>query len=67
MENTSVGRTTRDYLAAAGKRKSAVYVSYDMPRSFTVTVRDEKERVFISAVSPATISKRCGVNKYNFK
>lgn len=59
IENTSVGKITKDYLAAAGKRKAAVYVSYDMPKSFIVTVRDGRERVFISAVSPATIVKRC--------
>lgn len=59
IENTSVSRDTREYLASSGKRKTAVYVSYDMPKSFVVSTRDGKERVFISPVSSATIQKRC--------
>lgn len=58
IENTSVGKITREYLSAAGKRKSDVYVSYDMPKSFILTERDGRERVFISPISPATIIKR---------
>lgn len=58
IENTSVGKITREYLAAAGKRKSDVYVSYDMPRSFIIAEENGKERIYISPVSSATIIKR---------
>lgn len=58
IENTSVGKITREYLSAAGKRKSDVYVSFDMPKSFILTEKDGRERVFISPISPATIIKR---------
>lgn len=58
IENTSVSRITREYLSAAGKRKSDNYVSYDMPRSFVVTERKGKERIYISPISAATLNKR---------
>lgn len=59
IENTSVSKNTREYLSAAGKRKSAVYVSYDMPKSFVVSTRKGKEKVFISPIAPSTLLKRC--------
>lgn len=58
IENTSVGKITREYLAAAGKRRSDVYVSYDMPRSFILTEENGKEKIYISPVSSSTIIKR---------
>lgn len=58
IENTSVSKNTREFLAGAGKRKNAVTVSYDMPKSFTVAVEGGKERVYISALSSAAILKR---------
>lgn len=63
IENTSVGRITKEYLSSAGKRKSAVYVSYDMPKSFIVTECGGEEKVFISPISPATLYKRCSGKK----
>ncbi len=63
IENTSVGKITKDYLSAAGKRKSAAYVSYDMPKSFIITTRDGRERVYISPISPATLIKRSNKQK----
>ncbi|MCI7767065.1 MAG: DUF370 domain-containing protein [Oscillospiraceae bacterium] len=59
IENTSVSRITKDYLAASGKRKSAVSVSYEMPKAFIIATVDGRERVYISNVSSATIMKRC--------
>ena len=58
IENTSVSKNTREFLAGAGKRKNAVTGSYDMPKSFTVAVENGKERVYISALSSAAILKR---------
>lgn len=58
IENTSVSKITKEYLAGAGKRKSAVTVSYDLPKSFAVTVEGGRERVYISSVSSVSIIKR---------
>lgn len=59
IENTSVSRDSREFLAASGKRKSAVTVSYEMPRSFVAATVEGRERVYISNVSSSTIIKRC--------
>lgn len=59
IENTSVSRISKEFLAASGKRRSAVSVSYEMPKSFIIATMDGREKVFISNVSSATIMKRC--------
>ncbi|MBQ5312412.1 MAG: DUF370 domain-containing protein [Oscillospiraceae bacterium] len=55
---TSVNADTRQYLAASGRRKTAVYVSYDMPKSFVTAICGGKERVYITNVSRGTLQKR---------
>ena len=60
IENTSVGKITRDYFKNAEKRRSVSYVSFDMPKAFVITIRDDKEKVFVSPVSSATLIKRAG-------
>ncbi len=64
IEKTSVGKITKEYLSASGKRRSACYVSYDMPKSFVAATRNGRERVYISSVLPQTIIKRCKENTY---
>ena len=59
IENTSVSRITKDYLAASGKRRTAVSVSYEMPKAFIIATVEGRERVYITNVSSSTISKRC--------
>ena len=61
MENSTVSRITRDYLAAAEKAGRVINVSMEMPKSF-VLCRDEtgKTTVYISQISTATLRKRTG-------
>ena len=54
IENTSVSRTTREFLAAAGKRGDTVTVSYDMPKAFVLC----DDKVYITQVSALTLKKR---------
>lgn len=64
IENSSVSRITRDYLAEAGKEKRVVYCTYDLPRSFVVCLdEDLTETVYISRISCATLRKRCAVRR----
>jgi hypothetical protein len=55
---TTVSAETREYIAAAGKRKNAVYVSYDMPKCFICAVEDGKEKVYVTNISSRTVIKR---------
>ena len=59
IEKASTSRITRDYLNRAGKSGWVSYCSFDMPKSFVVTLdRDLTERVYISSISPQTLQKR---------
>ncbi|RPF43143.1 uncharacterized protein DUF370 [Hydrogenoanaerobacterium saccharovorans] len=60
IENTSLSRSTRGYLAQAEKNKLVVNVSYEMPKSFVVCCEKGKQRVYISQISSATLKKRSG-------
>lgn len=59
IENTSVGKHTKEFLAMAEKEKHIFNVSYEMPRSFIVCKNAEVgETVYISQISAATLRKR---------
>lgn len=60
IENTSLARSTRGYLAQAEKKGLVVNVSYEMPKSFVVCEVNGKQRVYISQISSSTLKKRAG-------
>ena len=58
IENTTVEKCTKKILERAEKEHHFFYTTYDMPKSFIVTVKNGKERVYISQLSAATLRKR---------
>ncbi|MCH5194603.1 MAG: DUF370 domain-containing protein [Oscillospiraceae bacterium] len=54
IENTSISKHTKDFLARSEKGGRVVTVSYEMPKSFIVC----EEKVYISQISTATLKKR---------
>ena len=60
MDNTTVSKTTRDFLSGAERGKRVKYVSYDLPKSFIVT---KDQTVYISPVSVATLMGRTQKNQ----
>lgn len=61
IENTTVGKPTRDFLAKSEREGRVENVSYELPRSFSVcspAKRPEEYRVYISQISPRTLSHR---------
>ena len=60
IEGSSVSRITRDFLNNAEKKgKQIVYCTYELPKSFIVTLDDDfTERIYISQISCATLLKR---------
>lgn len=59
LENTSVSKLTRDFLAKAQKSGMVVNVSEELPKSFVVcSSKKNGARVYISQISPATLKKR---------
>lgn len=59
IENASTSRDTKEFLANSGKAKRVITCSYELPKSFVVTLdKDFTELVYISSLSPATLKKR---------
>lgn len=60
MDNTTVMKSTRDYLTKAEKSGEVVNVSYELPKSFIVCTDkiNNSKKVYISQISPSTLLKR---------
>ena len=60
MDNTTVMKSTRDYLTKAEKSGEVVNVSYELPKSFVVCTdkKSKSKKVYISQISPSTLLKR---------
>lgn len=58
LENTTVSKHTRNYLANAQKTGRVVNVSYELPKSFVVCEENGEVEVYISQISGQTLTKR---------
>ena len=57
LDNTSTSRRTREFLEAA-ERDGLVVPCDDLPKSFVLTVEYGMSRVYLTALSAATLEKR---------
>lgn len=59
LDNTTVSKATRDYLAAAEKNKQVINVSFELPKTFILTNnKSDGNKVYISQISSSTLLKR---------
>lgn len=58
LENTSLSRDTKAFLAAGEKNGEVVYATRELPKSFIVTRRGSRRRIYISPVSVQTLRRR---------
>ncbi|MEG1620999.1 MAG: DUF370 domain-containing protein [Oscillospiraceae bacterium] len=58
IDNTSISKATKEYLAAAEKGGNVINVTYEIPKSYVVCENKGKTRVYISQLSPQTLGKR---------
>ena len=58
LDNTTVRSCTKTLLDKAEKEKRCIYTTYELPRSFIVTVKDGASNIYISQLSAATLRKR---------
>lgn len=63
LDNTSVSRITKSFLADAQKGGRIVEVSPEIPKSFVVCGNREKTSVYLSQISTATLKKRAKLLK----
>ena len=58
IENTSVSKSTKEFLYNAEKTGKVIYVTTDLPKSFVISKQKDNFLVYISAISAATLKKR---------
>lgn len=59
IDNTTVSSRTRKFLEIAQKESNIILTSNELPKSFVVISKGKrKNRVYISQLAPATLSKR---------
>lgn len=58
MDNSTVSKHTRSFLAKAQKEQRVVNVSMELPKSFVVCEENGQETIYISQMSPATLLRR---------
>ncbi len=59
LDNTTVSKVTRDYLAKAEKNKQVINVSFELPKTFILTNnKTEGNKIYISQISSSTLLKR---------
>jgi len=60
MDNTTVAKSTREFLSRTQKENKVINVTFDLPKSFCVTEEQGEEKVYISQLAPSTLKKRGG-------
>ena len=58
LENATIAKTTRVFLARAQKAGQVVNVTNDLPKSFVLFEEGGQVRVYITQVSTSTLRKR---------
>lgn len=58
IDECTISKKTRDYLAVAEKRKRVVNVSFELPKSFVVCEKNNEITVYISQLSTKTLLTR---------
>ena len=58
LDNSSQSHITRKYLAAADRAGQVVNAAEDIPKSFVVTERKGKKKLYLSQMAVSTLLKR---------
>ena len=61
MDNTTISKGTRRFLALSEQEGRVVSVAADLPKTFVVCGRSRKEcKIYLSQISSSTLRKRTG-------
>lgn len=59
LDNTTVSKSTREYINTASKKGECITVSFEeLPKSFVVTAKNDERKIYISPYNTSTIFKR---------
>ena len=60
LDNTTVQKSTRDFLSKAEKAGQVENVCNDLPKSFVVCEKNGERKIYITQMSSSTLLKRTG-------
>jgi len=62
IENSTISKATKNFLASSEKAGRVINVSTELPKSFIICKEKKSETVsiYISQISPTTLRKRAG-------
>lgn len=63
VENTTVSKLGKNFLAHAQHNNSVVYATEDLPKSYVITKNKDKITVYISSMSTQVLSRRAKLSK----
>ena len=63
LDNTTVQKNTRDYLAKAEKSGIIENVCNDLPKSFVVCEKNGENKIYITQMATTTLHKRAETKK----
>ena len=58
MDNTTVSGVTNRLLDRAEKNHEVFYATYELPKSFIITEKNGRNRVYVSQLAASTLKKR---------
>ncbi|MBQ7504552.1 MAG: DUF370 domain-containing protein [Ruminococcus sp.] len=58
LDNTTVSKNTRVYLAKQQKEGNVINVSYELPKSFIICEENNEKKIYISQLSNQTLYRR---------
>jgi hypothetical protein len=58
LDTSTVSKKTRDFLARAEKEGRVTLLTYDLPRSFILTVENGEQKIYLSPVAAGTLQSR---------
>lgn len=60
IETTTLSKDTKDFLKIAEEEGFVKSISNDLPKTYIITEKDKKSRIYISPISSVTLQKRAG-------
>lgn len=58
LDNTTVSKSTRDFLSNAEKNKTLVNITNELPKSFVLCDRDNSIVTYLAQLSTGTLAQR---------
>ena len=58
LDNTTVSGFTKKLLEKAEKNREVFYATYELPKSFIITAKNGRNRVYVSQLAASTLKKR---------